>query len=91
MQLHYVYPCCDGPMSTILRQCFSICAYSCGIEALACTDLAILIEVLEMTSVWKKFAMLLRKGSAFAVTLPALSLKACTWQIACVDHRAGKD
>ena len=75
MQLHHPY--CDGPM---FWQCFSICAYSCGMEALACTDLAILIEVLEMTSVWKKFAMLLRKGSGFAVTLPALSLNACTWQ-----------
>ncbi len=30
-----------------------------------------------MTSVWKKLATLLRKGSDCAATLPALSLKAC--------------
>ena len=68
----------------MLWQCLSIqiCAYSCGMAALACTDLAILIEVLEMTSVWKKLAMLLRKGSGLAIPLPALSLKACTWHTA---------
>ena len=53
-------------------------SYSCGMAALACTDLAILIDVLEITSVWKKFAMLLRKGSDCALTLLDLSLKACT-------------
>lgn len=46
--------------------------------ALACTALAMLMEVLEMTSVWKKFATLLRKGSDCAATLPDLSLNACT-------------
>ena len=44
--------------------------------ALACTAFAMLMEVLEMTSVWKKLAMLLRKGSDRAATLPDLSLKA---------------
>lgn len=57
-------------------------SYSCGMAALACTDLAILIDVLEITSVWKKFAMLLRKGSDCALTLLDLSLKACRQ----IDH-----
>ena len=51
--------------------------YSWGIAALACTDFAMLMDVREITSVWKKFSMLLRKGSAFAATLPARSLNAC--------------
>ena len=56
--------------------------YSCGMAALACTALAMLMEVLEMTSVWKKLAMLLRKGSDCAATLPDLSLKAYMGQTA---------
>lgn len=33
-----------------------------------------------MTSVWKKFSMLLLKGSALAAILLALSLNACSQQ-----------
>lgn len=60
-----------------MYESLAIAPYSCGMAALACTALAMLMEVLEITSVWKKLTMLLRKGSDCAATLPDLSLNAC--------------
>lgn len=48
-----------------------------GMAVRACAALAMLMDVREMTSVWKKLEMGLLKGCAWADTLPARFLNAC--------------